>query len=133
MIDLRDESRFTFEACESIRIVREGGRQNLDGDFAPEPRIARPVNLAHAAVTEQGNDLIVPEPVARGQRHRRRPLSITGSLSSRVPWDASVHRIEASARIVRISSGVKVNAPRAAFSTCALSQLPRIRPRSECH
>jgi len=36
------------------------GRQELDRDVAPEPRVPRAVNLAHAARAHQGDDFIRP-------------------------------------------------------------------------
>ena len=38
-----------LEAGESARIVRDVVGENLDGDVAPQPRVARAVNLAHTA------------------------------------------------------------------------------------
>ena len=46
-----------------VRFVRrEPGRQDLDRDVAPEPRVARPVHLAHPAGAERRDDLILSEP-----------------------------------------------------------------------
>ena len=42
-----------------IRCQRFG--QNLDGDVSLEPRISRSVHLAHAACSEERNDLVGTE------------------------------------------------------------------------
>ena len=49
----------------------ERGGQHLDRDLAAEARIARAVDLAHAARAERREDLVRAEPCA--WRHRRRP------------------------------------------------------------
>ena len=41
--------------------------QDLDGDIAPDPRIARAIHFAHAACSEQGDDFIGPKTSARQQ------------------------------------------------------------------
>ena len=46
------------------------GRQDLDRDVAREPRVARPVHLAHAARAEGPDDLVGGEPRPGGQGHR---------------------------------------------------------------
>ena len=65
MVDLRDQARFAFEAREAVRIVGEGCGENLDGDIPAQACIARAIHLAHGAVTNQTDNLIRPEPVAR--------------------------------------------------------------------
>jgi hypothetical protein len=41
--------RFAIESRESFGIARDRLRQDLDGDFAVETRIARAIDLAHPA------------------------------------------------------------------------------------
>ena len=41
-------ARFLFETAATIGIRGERRRQDLDGNFAPEPRIARAIHLAHS-------------------------------------------------------------------------------------
>ena len=65
MVDLRDQARFALETRETVGIVGEGCGKHLDRDVPPQPRIARAIDLAHGAVTEQTDNLIRPEPVAR--------------------------------------------------------------------
>ena len=54
-------------------------RQRLDGDVAAEPRVARAVDLAHAAGPETGHDLVLPEPSACRDVHALR--AGTGAMS----------------------------------------------------
>src|ERR1700683_1535660 len=44
-------------------------RQNLDGDIAPQPRIASAINFAHAARSERRLNFIRPEFCASGKAH----------------------------------------------------------------
>ena len=64
MIELRDDLGF---ACETDRKVLRG---DFDRDFSTEPRVACPVDLAHAAGADRGNNLIRTEPDAWGKSHR---------------------------------------------------------------
>ena len=64
MIDVRDEARFAIDAHETVGIVGERCRQDLDGDVPSKANIARSVHLAHGAVTQQAHNLIRPEPFA---------------------------------------------------------------------
>ena len=64
MVDLRDEPRFALEAGETIGIVGERRREDLDGDVSSKASVARTIHLAHGAVTQQADNLISPEPVA---------------------------------------------------------------------
>jgi len=62
--------RFLLEARHSVRIGREGGRQHLDRDVAPQSGIAGAIYLAHAAGANQTGDLIRSEPRTGRDRHR---------------------------------------------------------------
>ncbi len=64
----RGRAGLLLEAVEAIDIGREDAGQDLDRDVTPEPRIACPVHLAHAACAERGHDLVGPEASARFQR-----------------------------------------------------------------
>jgi hypothetical protein len=61
--------RFALEAREPIGIISDGVWQNFDRDFAPQPRIARAMDLAHSARADGGDDLIRPEASAGTKRH----------------------------------------------------------------
>ena len=71
MIQGRKDSRLAFEACEALWIHREGFRQELDGDIAPESRVARAIHFAHPADTEQAHDFVRAEASAGRKRQRR--------------------------------------------------------------
>jgi hypothetical protein len=70
MREPRDRFGFTLQALFPGRIGRETLRQHLDRDVALEPRIARPVHLAHAAGAEESHDFVGPELRALSQGHR---------------------------------------------------------------
>ena len=70
MVDLRDESRFPLEAGETICIIGECCREDLDGDVSSKTSVARAVHLAHGAVAQQADDLVRPQSIARVERHR---------------------------------------------------------------
>ena len=68
------------ERRDGLRLAREAGEsrarspasllgQDLDRDLAAQPRVARPVDLAHPARAERGEDLVRPEPCSGGERH----------------------------------------------------------------
>jgi hypothetical protein len=61
MVQRSERFRFALKASESIVIRRQGPRQNLDGDVAIEPRVPRPIDLAHAAGPEGGKNLVRAE------------------------------------------------------------------------
>ena len=57
---LRDRLRLALEALAQLRIGGERARENLDRDGAVEARVARLVDLAHAAGAEQRDDSYGP-------------------------------------------------------------------------
>ena len=50
--------RLLLKAPEPLRIARKGRRQDLDGNLAIEPRVARAIHLAHAAGSSGRNNLV---------------------------------------------------------------------------
>ena len=56
MVQGCERLRLALEAREPVRVVREGVREHLDGDLAPERRVAGAIDLAHAAGAEGGED-----------------------------------------------------------------------------
>ena len=58
MVERRGGARLLLEAAQPIGIGRERGGQDLDRDLASEPRVARAVDLAHAAGAERREDLV---------------------------------------------------------------------------
>ena len=69
--------RFLLEAAQPLGVARDARGQHLDRDLAPEPRVARAVDLAHGARAERALDLVRPELDAGGQRHRVSWLRLT--------------------------------------------------------
>ena len=53
----------------ALGIIRNGRQQGLDRDFAPELRVARPIDRPHAALTERRQDLVGTEARAGHQGH----------------------------------------------------------------
>jgi hypothetical protein len=46
------------EGPQTLSISRENGRKHLQRDVTVEPRIARPVHLAHPACSQDGGHLV---------------------------------------------------------------------------
>ena len=69
VVELGGGAGFLLEAREAFGIGGEARVDDLDRDFAPEPRVARPVDLAHAARAERREDLVGAELRSRGEAH----------------------------------------------------------------
>src|SRR5437870_5922749 len=69
MGELRPETRLALETLAQLRIGARCRAQDLQGDSAPEPRVARAVDLSHAAAAECGEHLVRSEPIASRKRH----------------------------------------------------------------
>jgi hypothetical protein len=57
-------ARFDLEPPEVLRVAGNGARDHLDRDLAAQARVARPVNLSHAARAERRKDLLGTQPRA---------------------------------------------------------------------
>src|SRR6266478_2350298 len=85
MVERGDRFGLAFETLFQVSIVGELLRQDFDSDRAFQPRIAGAVHFAHAARTQQPDDLIRPEFRAGLQSHLevdynlRRTTEITAS------------------------------------------------------
>jgi len=64
-----DGFRLVLEAGEGVGVLRDLVGQHLDRHVTLEPRVPRPINLAHSARAERNNDLVWPEARARGEAH----------------------------------------------------------------
>ena len=71
--------RFTLEASQAIRIVRECFGQDLDRDIAVQLGVAGSIDFAHASATDQLGQLEYAE---TGARSERQPLKYTGERGS---------------------------------------------------
>ena len=58
MIERAEELRFAREPRQAVRIASEARRQHLQGDVALQFRVAGPVDLAHGAGAEHGDNLV---------------------------------------------------------------------------
>ena len=61
MIERRDRARLALEAVAKLRVGRERRGEDLDRDGAIEPRVARAIDLAHAARADERDDFIGAE------------------------------------------------------------------------
>jgi hypothetical protein len=52
VVERGDGAGFALEALQPFRVRCDVGGKDLDRDVAPQPRVARPVHLAHAAGAE---------------------------------------------------------------------------------
>ena len=69
MIERREDLRFALEAREPIRIGRERVRQDLQRDVAIQLRVARAIDLTHAARAEQRNHFVGTDTSAVANGH----------------------------------------------------------------
>ena len=70
VIQRGEDFRFPLKPRHSFRISNEGLRQDLDGDIAIEPRVARPIHFTHPASPKGGENLVRTEARAIGQGHQ---------------------------------------------------------------
>ncbi len=70
MVEGRGGERFLLEAAEPLLVLRDALGKHLDRDLAAQPRVARPIHLAHAARAEGREDFVRAQPCAGCQGHR---------------------------------------------------------------
>jgi hypothetical protein len=75
MIELGQQPSFALEACKAFGIVRQGRRQDFDGYIAVEFGVEGLIHLAHAALANQGVDLVVADLFTCRQSHVSTSLS----------------------------------------------------------
>ena len=61
--------RFALKTGESFCIVREGFRQDLDGDVTPELGVVRLINLSHTARANLCKQFVRAQTAASANRH----------------------------------------------------------------
>ena len=61
MVERRQHLRFALETRESLRVGGEEVRQNLDGHVTVQLRVACPIDFAHSAGPEGGQDFVAAE------------------------------------------------------------------------
>ena len=69
MVEAGEDLRLPREPGEPVRVSREGVGEDLQGDLAVELRVGRLPDLAHAALAEEGGDVVVAEASARCESH----------------------------------------------------------------
>jgi hypothetical protein len=69
IVERRNRPRLLLETLTRLRIRGERPGQDLDGDCAIEPCIARPIHLAHATFADGTDDFIGAESGARIEGH----------------------------------------------------------------
>jgi hypothetical protein len=90
MIEARDRPRLALEAGEAIGIARERLGQQLERNLTPEPRVLRPIQLAHAARAERRDDLVGSNAGAARHHHRGNlPQAATRATCAATPTGAS--------------------------------------------
>jgi hypothetical protein len=69
VVERGDHARLALESRARVGVAGNVRRQQLDGDAAIEPRVARPVDVAHATRADRCDDLVRPKPSARFEVH----------------------------------------------------------------
>ena len=69
MVQLREELRLALEARETLVLLGEGFRKDLDSDLPTELEIPCAVNLPHTAGTNGLDDLVMPKSCTRFDGH----------------------------------------------------------------
>ena len=64
MVQRGEDLGFALKTRQPIGIRRQRRRDDLDGDFALQPRVRRAIDLAHAAGADLRNDFVEAEPSA---------------------------------------------------------------------
>ena len=82
MIQRGEHLRFALEPRDAFGVGRERVRQNLDRDRSAKLRIARAIDLAHAARAEGGKDLVRAETNPGRKGHESRPILAAEPLMS---------------------------------------------------
>ena len=77
MVAAGEHLRFPLEPGEAIGVCGEGVGEDLQRDVAAQSRVGCPIDLAHAALADEGGDVVMAESGADGEGHR-----LSGN-----PWD----------------------------------------------
>ena len=93
MIERREHARLTLEAHQAVGVGGDRRRDDLDRDVAAQPRVARAIDLAHPAGTDQRDDVMAADPRSRRERHLARlygarPLTMAGVELFNCPMEA---------------------------------------------
>jgi hypothetical protein len=80
MIQRGDGAGFAFKAFASLWVGSHVSGQDFDRHCAIQPRVARPIDFAHAARSDRSNYLVRSEPSSDSQRHRSSPAFLNGHV-----------------------------------------------------
>jgi hypothetical protein len=80
-VQRRGRAGFLLESMEAIDVGRECAGQYLDRNVTPEPRIARAIDLAHAAGSDRRGDLVDAE-AGTGGEDQTLVVDYTGWIAS---------------------------------------------------
>ena len=75
----RHGQRLPLEARLELPILRDRGRENLDGHVAAQLRVPRPVDLTHAPGADPGHDPVRPQALACRECHQ---MFVAATLST---------------------------------------------------
>ena len=83
MVERREHLRLALKACEPVGIAREELGKDLQRDVTIELRVARTIDLTHAARAECRDDLVGAEARTGGQRHESRLIVATEAITAK--------------------------------------------------
>ena len=79
MVERSQDPRFAFKSSQPVGAGRKSSRERLDRNFAAQPSVPRPVDLAHPARAERCSNLVGAEPSAECEHDY---LLVTCSLNA---------------------------------------------------
>ena len=80
IVQLGENLRFTLEPGQAVWVGCEGIREHFQRDLAVQPRIGRAIDLAHAALADEGGHVIVVEPETDVEGHEALGSSLSGDV-----------------------------------------------------
>ena len=86
MLQPPDGAGLPLEPVQPVRIVGQLAWKDLDGDVSVELGVARPVDLSHAAGSDEAEDLEPPQSISGPQRHLPTP-PVTRVRVRRPSWN----------------------------------------------
>ena len=81
MVQRGEHPRFSLETCKALLVLAECFGKHLDGHLTAELRILRPIDLAHPALADGLEDLVVAKSSA-GTKCHGEPLLASAEISS---------------------------------------------------
>ena len=69
VVEAGEDVRFPLEPGQAVGISREGVGQDLQRDMTAQLRVSGLPDLPHAALADEGLDLVAAEPNAGGEGH----------------------------------------------------------------